>query len=721
MMNSNIEKFNIQESPIKTIDQDALGRGQLIRNIVELIKKRSIETNACYTIGIYGEWGEGKSSVLNLICSEIEKIEKILIIRYNPWFFQDNESLILDFFRSLRVKKISADFTKKIKRYAPFVSFGISNIANILMPGVGNAIKGVSDSFIGAIPDLDVNVVDLKEKINESIEKSGKHLLIVIDDVDRLDKDEIHALFKLIKQNADFVNTTYLIGMDVEMVAKSIANRFEDGSIISGRRFIEKIVQVPIQLPKIQQGHIFKLSSNIINKNIEKLYSSGTGISTQSLSDVQSKLEGYIFPIFVNIREINNYNNSLSVLLPLVYREIYISDLCMLEALKIFHPEAYILIRDNKHFITGTELRISHKYIKETDSENNSRKNEFLIKLVKDVPQNRLAYIELIIREVLGPFISSDNNKIQTNSAKRLCSSLYFDKFFLYTNPEELISNSESDDFFESLSEIKEDELISKLEYFYKQYGYEELKRIINEALHMKHYYNINNESIGKLCISLSKTSFTQQNYNKKDSDPIVPLHIYISHLIEDYINIKDNHIVIDRIVSDNSKKFEIFKSIIEKKPIQTFHIYFAAYFYSISINNNQYKDDIKKIGYQLVKEYYQENKNDFFELNHRILNILLGLWKQVDEDEYNNIIADSIFKTGFNIESLINKLISPSDPDTFERFAYLFDVRRVYETITATKYSRERRRSGPVNKFISFYKEHDALTANHSPNQSTS
>lgn len=256
------------DTPITSTDDDKLGRKPMVKNIVSAIINKSKDTHPCYTIGIYGKWGEGKTSVLEMVCEEIEKDEKsnFEIIRFNPWLFKDQESLLLDFFSSLQNGVTDKEVVDNIKQYGPLVSLGVSGLLNIALPGVGSLAKGVFDNVVSSISDIDINITTLKRNLNKSIEKSGKHHLILIDDVDRLDKDELHALFKLIRQNADFVNTTYMIAMDVDMVAKSIGERFEGGNEKAGYSFLEKIVQVPIRLPTIQHGHLYYIFKETVLK-----------------------------------------------------------------------------------------------------------------------------------------------------------------------------------------------------------------------------------------------------------------------------------------------------------------------------------------------------------------------------------------------------------------------------------------------------------------------
>jgi len=88
-------------------------------------------------------------------------------------------------------------------------------------------------------------VVKLKADIADKLSNLGRQVVIVIDDVDRLDKEEIRLLFGVIKGVADFPNVCYLMAFDMEVVVKAL----DSAQGIRGDDYLKKIVQVPVQLP----------------------------------------------------------------------------------------------------------------------------------------------------------------------------------------------------------------------------------------------------------------------------------------------------------------------------------------------------------------------------------------------------------------------------------------------------------------------------------------
>src|SRR6266511_2053007 len=91
------------------------------------------------------------------------------------------------------------------------------------------------------------NISRLYLRSLEKLKAEKKQIVIFMDDIDRLNKLEIQAVFRLVKLTADFPYTAYILAFDEDMVSASLAEQF--GSKEAGRRFIEKIVQVTLPVP----------------------------------------------------------------------------------------------------------------------------------------------------------------------------------------------------------------------------------------------------------------------------------------------------------------------------------------------------------------------------------------------------------------------------------------------------------------------------------------
>lgn len=84
--------------PITKSTEDTLNRGSLAKSLAKTISQYSFSSS--FTIGLYGEYGSGKTSLLNMVLETVEDIDKnAVIVRFNPWLCFDPKQLIIQFFK----------------------------------------------------------------------------------------------------------------------------------------------------------------------------------------------------------------------------------------------------------------------------------------------------------------------------------------------------------------------------------------------------------------------------------------------------------------------------------------------------------------------------------------------------------------------------------------------------------------------------------------------
>ena len=250
-----------QDSPLTQICDDKLGREPIVELIVDSINHVVSSDHECIVYGVYGKWGEGKTSLMNFIKERLLKQGKtdgINIVEFNPWLVNNDEALLREFFKSI-MNDQDETIRRAFRKYGSLAIFASKTIVNAAAPGLGSALsKGIKWAN-KALDDSRDTLAELKMKASKAIVASRKHLVIMIDDVDRLDKEELHTVLRLIRQVADFKNCIYIVAMDVDMVAKSIGEYHGKGSTQDGRKFLDKIIQVPISLPRIPKSNMKRL------------------------------------------------------------------------------------------------------------------------------------------------------------------------------------------------------------------------------------------------------------------------------------------------------------------------------------------------------------------------------------------------------------------------------------------------------------------------------
>jgi predicted KAP-like P-loop ATPase len=276
------------DKPINNKKEDKIERSRFAEKLVEEIYAWE-DPDTSLVIGIYAKWGEGKTSFLNLIKEQIEKNSentKPLIIQFNPWEYKETKNLLNPFIHEviskLKPDKSNKKLIKKLEYYTQVVNCIFPNqeqylnfISGILFftVTIGGFFTNFGQKFINSIftrffyclilaitvflkplCNTIITIFNINKtyttKTPEELKKEirqlliNKKLVIIIDDIDRLSTSEIKQIIKIVKNNANFPNTIYLLAFDREIIEKSLS--VQQG--VDGHCYLEKIVNFPYDL-----------------------------------------------------------------------------------------------------------------------------------------------------------------------------------------------------------------------------------------------------------------------------------------------------------------------------------------------------------------------------------------------------------------------------------------------------------------------------------------
>lgn len=337
------------DQPISACSDDRFNRAAFASRIAETIATR--RDHSSIVIGLYGAWGDGKTSILEMMTEVLQKNDDIVMIKFNPWHFQSEEILLKSFFATLADALNKSLPTAREKIGAALESYGsILSLASLSLGGIvqinpGEAATGVGKSL------STVALEELKSRIETILEQSGKRVVTFIDDIDRLDRNETHAVFKLVKLSASFRHTSYVLAFDDAVVSAALGERYGQGGEAAGRSFLEKIVQVPLRLPPADLLSLRELTfqgvENAVNQAEISLDRESIDTYTRLFIDgLEQKLS--------TPRVAKLYANTLTFSLPLLKGEVDPVDLMLIEGLRVFYPLVYQKITaDSDIFLKG--------------------------------------------------------------------------------------------------------------------------------------------------------------------------------------------------------------------------------------------------------------------------------------------------------------------------------------------------------------------------------
>lgn len=336
------------DEPIQSSSADRLNRSgfaeQLARAVTSLRRTESV------VIGIYGKWGTGKTSLLNLVEEYLQRDSEQppVIYRFNPWGFSDQQQLTERFFSDLAVflqLHISlpplAGVSETVEEYGEL----LSPMAGMLFPRATDAAKAGWKIFRRFRPAKRKTATELKARINSALEQAGTKLIIMVDDIDRLNATEIRQVFQLIKLNANFSNTVYLVAFDKTPVERAL----KEVSPGPPAEYLEKIVQVVFNLPPIPDATL----SGIVLGNFNEMLAGVPQV------DVDQQRFGNMFnsgfrSFFRTIRDVNRFFNLFKFAFNLMRYDTDFVDLAAIEGIALFYPQIYQLIQENSDLFSGT-------------------------------------------------------------------------------------------------------------------------------------------------------------------------------------------------------------------------------------------------------------------------------------------------------------------------------------------------------------------------------
>ena len=127
--------------------------------------------------------------------------KKPIVIRFNPWNYSSVDQLITMFFTELKTGIGHVDRKKDLFSL-------LDKIGNLIKPS-----RPVTGGLLKLFFKSDETLPNVKKKINELLSQLDQKVIIFIDDIDRLERDFMRMLLRMIRLNADFSNVTYVPGI----------------------------------------------------------------------------------------------------------------------------------------------------------------------------------------------------------------------------------------------------------------------------------------------------------------------------------------------------------------------------------------------------------------------------------------------------------------------------------------------------------------------------
>jgi hypothetical protein len=330
------------DNPISKYEDDVLGRSTAARALAAQL----LEMNASegLVVGVLGAWGSGKTSFVNLARIDLESAGAA-ILDFNPWMFSGADQLVESFFielaAQLKMRPGLAKVGQDLQEYGEIFA-GLAWLP-VFGPWLerGRSATKLLGKFLERKKE---GSGARRKKLNEALSALDRPVAVILDDIDRLSTSEIRDIFKLVRLTASFPNVIYVLAFDRYRVERALA---EEG--ISGRDYLEKILQVAIDLPAIPAEMLASQVLSAIDsalKNVENLGEPDLNIWPDIFMEV-------IRPLIRNLRDVRRYAASIPGTTRSIGSQIALADVLALEAVRIFLPDVFIRMHEAFKVLTG--------------------------------------------------------------------------------------------------------------------------------------------------------------------------------------------------------------------------------------------------------------------------------------------------------------------------------------------------------------------------------
>ena len=489
----------------KAVKYDLLNRTKIITDLYNSIN--FCKNKEKFIIAITGEWGSGKTTILNIVKEKLDKEKFIIIDDFDIWKYSNEKSLIYGIVDEI-LKKININFS----------SLRINEIVN----GCLGILSSRMDIKLKYISSGNKMIEKLKIIVNNYLEKNDKRIILIIDNLERTNSNNILIVLKAISTVLGMERFIYVLSYDEEEM-KSI---FEEKLKIN-YDYVEKIIQLPLRIPEISRERINKISNQCL-KNLLLYY-----------GEDNNKIEEYItgFQVFSeNIKDLRGLKRKINSIVNTCFfgiNDLNKNDYFIIELINQENHKLYIQIKENCRFFASEDVskiygeyiwdqvsfnKEATKYFDDLFNIDENKKYKKILEIIfpnvkkynKDRKNNERVQFEYEGNNII---ISRDNEKYRDSIInKRIYNARFFDLYFTKDENEFIEIIQEIDEFIKwnNNSEYQNDEIEEKLEkilYLYNGINHKEILEIFE--FYIK-YIEKNKYSILKYLIN-------NQQYMKND------------------------------------------------------------------------------------------------------------------------------------------------------------------------------------------------------------
>lgn len=308
----------LNDWPIESVAEDVFDLKEEAEKIATNI--RNLDRNRTWSIAITAPWGTGKTSFMNMIIEHVKTAHRddFEFVQFNPRDCKSYHSIQEEFFTQLSciLSKYDSRCSSTVKDY----------MASLQLIDNRGIIEKMSNFY--RIWDK----AELRKIIGKAFESLLKRVLVVIDDFDRLSKEEILEVLKLIDSNAAFNNLIFLTAYDKKQVNKALGDTYKTEDAC----FVDKFFSLEFQIPSRPYTYISQFIIDNMCAMIDADSSEKTLIATV-VNKRRRMLQDYV----TTLRDAKRFVNQVVMDYMQVRGDVIVSEYILVELLKYRYPESF--------------------------------------------------------------------------------------------------------------------------------------------------------------------------------------------------------------------------------------------------------------------------------------------------------------------------------------------------------------------------------------------
>lgn len=307
-------------------------------------------SQSAFAIALTGPWGAGKTTFLSLMKTKFA-LQDIPYVEYNPWQDISAHSIIKNFFDLVKtgLNKRDINVNSDIDRY-------VSKLAEASKIPIFENLPILFES--GGTPIME----NMKGKISNALSMLDSPMFVLVDDIDRLQKDELWEVLKLVRKTADFKNTIFVVTFAKDYVANTLSK--DDPQLAIA--YLKKIFQLELSFPVFESYLFTHLLTTKLNEHIGNKPTPVYNI----LSNIDLLLcqqDVHIQNYFQNFRDVKRFVNELVVDVDYIcsqnrHEDFHFKDFFVLQLLRQYDSKTYEILRNDSYRLVQ-EVSYDKKYL----------------------------------------------------------------------------------------------------------------------------------------------------------------------------------------------------------------------------------------------------------------------------------------------------------------------------------------------------------------------